>query len=77
LYGVDKIETPLLIMQGGDDWLRPQSETLFAALKRLDKPAQLAIYEGCGHWIAAWPKAQAIASTERILEFFGRHLAKP
>jgi dipeptidyl aminopeptidase/acylaminoacyl peptidase len=76
LYAVDKITTPMLIMQGGDDWLRPQAEVLFTALKRLDKPAQLAIYEGCGHWIEAWPTAQAIAATERILEFYGRHLAK-
>lgn len=74
LFSINKIQTPLLIMQGGDDRLRPEAEKLFAALKRLDKPAELAIYEKSGHWLAAWPRAQAIAATQRILDFYDRHL---
>lgn len=74
LHGADRIQTPLLILQGGDDWLRPQAESFYVALQRLDKPAQLAIYEGCGHRIAAWPLKQAVAGTERILRFLDKHL---
>ncbi len=77
VFQADKINTPILIMQGGDDGFRDQAEELFVALKRLDKPAQLAIYADGGHWIAAWPRKQAIAGTQRILEFYERHLGAP
>lgn len=74
LYLADKIETPVLIMQGREDWLRPESEKLFTALNRLGKPAQLAIYPNAGHVIDEWPTDQAIAATERIFEFLDRHV---
>lgn len=74
VYVADKIKTPLLILQGGNDGFKLQSEQLFAALRRLDKPAQLGIYAGGGHWLAAWPRQQAIDATQSVLEFLGRHL---
>lgn len=74
VYLVDKINTPMLIMQGGDDGFKDQAEELFVALKRLDKPAQLAIYAGGGHWIGVWPHKQAVAGTQRILDFYEKHL---
>jgi dipeptidyl aminopeptidase/acylaminoacyl peptidase len=74
LFALDRIRTPLLILQGGDDVLRPEAEKLFTALKRLGKPAELAIYERSGHYISAWPRRQAIAATERLLAFYERHL---
>lgn len=74
VYVADKIKTPLLLLQGGEDILKAQSEEFFTALRRLDKPAQLAIYAGGGHWLSAWPRQQAVDATERVLEFLGRHL---
>lgn len=77
LLSIHKIQTPLLIIQGGSDRLRPEAEKLFAGLKRLDKTAELAIYERSGHWLGIWPRPQAIAATQRILDFYEAHLGSP
>ncbi len=74
LHLAHKIQTPMLILQGGDDRLRPEAEALFAALKRLDKTAELAIYERSGHWLGLWPQQQAVGATQRVLDFFETHL---
>jgi dipeptidyl aminopeptidase/acylaminoacyl peptidase len=49
---------------------------MFGALRRLDRTAQLAVYEGEGHVIFEWDLANAIDAVNRMLDFLDRHLAK-
>ena len=46
------------------------------ALKRLDRTAQLAVYEGQGHVVYEWDQKQAIDAAERMLDFLHHHLRK-
>jgi dipeptidyl aminopeptidase/acylaminoacyl peptidase len=47
---------------------------LFSALKRLDRAAQLASYEGEGHVIWNWRRKNAADAAGRMVEFYDRHL---
>ncbi len=70
----DKIRTPLLIVQGGDDGFVEDAQAMYTALNRLGRPVQLAVYEGSGHYIAAWPRANAIDATKRVVAFLSEQL---
>ena len=50
---------------------------MYSALRRLDRPGQLALYEGSGHFIGAWPRANAIDASKRVVAFFREHLGDP
>ncbi|WP_129779479.1 S9 family peptidase [Peristeroidobacter soli] len=76
-YRADKIKTPMLIMQGSDDTFVTDAEKLYSALKRLDRPVELAIYKGGGHAITTWFPANAADATRRMLEFFRKHIGEP
>ena len=73
----DKIRTPLLIVQGGDDGFVEDAQAMYTALNRLGRPVQLAVYEGSGHYIAAWPRANAIDATKRVVAFLREQLGDP
>lgn len=51
LFSANKIETPLLIFHGNDDWVVDvgESEQMFNALHRLGRPAEFVRYWGEGH----------------------------
>ncbi len=75
-FQADRIHTPLLIIHGQDDQTCPveESEKLFNSLRRLERTAQLAVYEGEGHVPAEWSRENAADLVERVLAFFDRHL---
>jgi dipeptidyl aminopeptidase/acylaminoacyl peptidase len=75
-YQADKINTPLLMIHGGNDDTCPvqDAEKMFAALRRLEKTAQLAVYDGEGHTVNTWSLDKAIDATERILKFLETYL---
>ena len=73
-YQADKIHTPLLLVHGEDDMAYHDAQKLFTALRRLDRPAQLASYAGQGHVIYEWTRPSAIDAAQRIVEFFRTHL---
>lgn len=74
-YLADRIRTPVLIIQGTDDFTGArEGGKLFAALRRLDRPVELALYEGGGHVPAYWPTAQAVDQIARTIEFLQRHI---
>jgi dipeptidyl aminopeptidase/acylaminoacyl peptidase len=52
---VDRIETPILFIQGEDDWRCPieQGEQMFTALRIQGKTAELIRFPGASHAIAA------------------------
>jgi acetyl esterase/lipase len=76
-YQADKIFTPLLIVHGDADMAYHDGQKLFTALRRLERPAQLASYAGQGHVIYEWKRASAIDAARRIVEFYRRHLGDP
>jgi dipeptidyl aminopeptidase/acylaminoacyl peptidase len=74
-YLADRIRTPVLIIQGTADTVGAfESGKLFAALRRLDRPVELALYQGGGHSTAHFPLAQAVDQMARTITFLERHL---
>ncbi len=74
-YLADRIRTPVLILQGTDDFTGSrEGGKLFAALRRLNRPVELALYQGGGHTPAFWPVAQAVDQMARTIEFLSRHI---
>lgn len=78
-YRADRIRTPLLIVAGERDTTVPyeESKKLFVALRRMERPAQLAIYPGEGHVISTWSVAHAADVSQRMVEFLRKHLGAP
>jgi carboxymethylenebutenolidase len=83
LLGIaDKLSCPLLGLFGADDTFPGPEETakLSEELDRLGKPHEFHTYEGAGHAFFAvnrpnYRPEAATAGWERILEFYGKHLA--
>jgi dipeptidyl aminopeptidase/acylaminoacyl peptidase len=75
-YRADRIFTPLLILSGEGDQRVPSEESrrMFTALRRLDKPVQLALYADQGHVISEWTRASAVDASRRSVEFLRKHL---
>ena len=73
-YQADKIQTPLLLIEGGADGPTEGTEMMFSALNRLGQVAELAVYDDAGHVISGWPNDQATAATLRILRFLDTHV---
>ena len=71
-YWPEKIETPLLILHGGDDWRVSvtQAQKLAEKLEELDKTYELVIYPGGDHGLSGHQKD----STERGLKWFKEYL---
>ena len=77
-YLADRIQTPVLIIQGDQDYTGyREAGKLFAALRRLDRPVELALYAGAGHSPPHWRPDQAADQMRRTLEFLDRHLKTP
>jgi dipeptidyl aminopeptidase/acylaminoacyl peptidase len=49
---------------------------LFSALRRLERPAQLASYHGEGHVIWNWRRKNAEDAARRMVEFYQKHLGR-
>ncbi len=73
-YQADKIFTPLLIVHGDHDHAYHDGQKLFAALRRLDRQAELASYAGQGHVIYEWTRSAAIDAAQRMVAFYRKHL---
>ena len=73
LFSADRISTPLLIIQGDEDFVPlGQGEQMFSALARLGKEVRLVRYWGEGHVINGY--FNVIDEEERIASWFGSHL---
>jgi dipeptidyl aminopeptidase/acylaminoacyl peptidase len=75
-YQADKIVTPLLLVHGTEDMAYHDAQKLFTALRRLERPAVLASYEGQGHVIYEWNRESAKDAARRMVEFFRKHLGE-
>jgi dipeptidyl aminopeptidase/acylaminoacyl peptidase len=76
IFKADKVTTPLLIMHNPKDGLVPFSQGMefFAALRRLNKPVWMLIYEEENHTIE--DKVNQSDYTLRMMQFFDHYLKK-
>jgi dipeptidyl aminopeptidase/acylaminoacyl peptidase len=67
------VETPLLVMAGGEDWRCPpsQSEQLYVAARKQDVDAELVVYPDEHHNIG--DPDRAIHRLEKILDWYETH----
>ena len=73
---LDRVTTPLLIVQGGIDQTVPpwQSDAVFVGLRRLGKEVEYARYDGEDHWEGTWSSANATDYWKRVIGWFDEHL---
>jgi len=78
-YQADKIHTPFLIIHGKKDDTCPVegAEKMYDALKRLDRTAELALYDGEGHVPGDWSLVNAVDATQRMVDWYAKYLMNP
>jgi dipeptidyl aminopeptidase/acylaminoacyl peptidase len=74
LFYLDRVETPVLIVQGDMDPIWKQADEVFVALRRLGKEAVYAKYAGEEHWEGTWSLANAKDYWSRVFAWFDQHL---
>jgi len=74
IFAVPDIQTPLLIMHNDNDGSVPwyQGIELFVALRRLDKPAWMLVYNNEEHNLKKWPNRVDLSI--RMMQFFDHYL---
>jgi len=79
LFFLDRVETPLLIVHGGEDkTVAPfLGDEIFVGLRRLGKEAEYARYDGEGHSPVVWSHANQVDFCNRLISWFDRHLKTP
>lgn len=76
LFAANRIETPLLLLHGGQDSLPvAQSEAMYSALFRQGKDAQLVVYWGAQHGVKSPGDVRDLYA--RSFRFLDEHLAVP
>jgi len=75
-YYLDRVQTPLLIIQGGLDKTVPreQADAVFVAMRRLNKEVTYANYAGEEHWEGTWGMPNVQDYWNRVLDWFDKHL---
>ncbi|WP_116091798.1 alpha/beta hydrolase family protein [Sphingomonas crusticola] len=74
-YHADRIHTPLLILEGTNDFAGfIEGPKMFAALRRLDRTVELALYDGAGHSPSNFKASQAQDQAMRTLAFLERYM---
>ena len=76
LFYLDRVQTPLLIIQGTAD-LQVQrfiSDEVFVSLRHLGKEVQYARYQGEGHGPSDWSHANQLDYLERMISWFDTRL---
>ena len=77
LLYLDRVTTPVLIVQGDLDLITLQSDEVFVALRRLGKEVVYAKYAGEDHWEGTWSAANATDYWNRVIAWFDGHLKGP
>lgn len=74
LFGIPKIETPLLMMHNDEDGAVPyyQGIEMFMGMRRLGKPAWLLVYNGEAHNLRKMKNKQDLSI--RMMQFFDHYL---
>ncbi|CAN5519637.1 S9 family peptidase [soil metagenome] len=75
LYALDKLQSPLLVLQGsGDEISRNQSGPLINSLQRLGKPAELLVGTDMDHVPTSWNIETQRELIPKVLEFLDKNL---
>ena len=74
LFYADRIQTPLMIMSNDNDGAVPHQQgiELFTAMRRLNKPAWMVVYNGEGHNLTG--RANSKDLSIRMYQFFDHYL---
>ena len=77
-FFLDKVTTPLLIVQGDSDrFVQPfLADQLFVALRRLGREVEYANYRGEGHDPSVWNYVDQVDLSYRIIEWLDHHLSR-
>jgi dipeptidyl aminopeptidase/acylaminoacyl peptidase len=75
-YFLDRVQTPLLIIQGSLDTAVPrqQADGVFVALRRLGKEVTYANYAGEEHWEGTWGVPNVVDYWTRVIDWFDKHM---
>jgi dipeptidyl aminopeptidase/acylaminoacyl peptidase len=78
IFFFDKVETPVLIIQGTADRqvYSPRSDEVFVSLRFLGKEVEYARYTGEGHGVADWSFANQVDYLNRVIAWFDRWLKR-
>jgi len=76
IFFFDKVQTPILIIQGTADQQAhtARSDEVFVSLRFLGKEVEYARYEGEGHGVADWKFANQVDYLNRVIAWFDRWL---
>ncbi|MGH7514133.1 MAG: S9 family peptidase [Gemmatimonadales bacterium] len=74
LFYLDRVQTPLLIIQGMADFDPVQSDEVFTGLRRLGKRVEYARYKGEGHFEGLWSRPNQLDYLRRVLAWFDTYL---
>lgn len=76
IFFFDKVQTPLLIIQGTADRqvMAARSDEVFVSLRFLGKEVEYARYEGESHGVSAWSFANQVDYLNRVIAWFDRWL---
>jgi dipeptidyl aminopeptidase/acylaminoacyl peptidase len=74
LFYLDRVQTPVLIVQGDMDSIWKQADQVFTGLRRLGKEAVYAKYAGEEHWEGTWSMANVKDYWTRVFGWFDQHL---
>jgi dipeptidyl aminopeptidase/acylaminoacyl peptidase len=76
IFYLDRVQTPLLIVQGELDTAVPyqQANEVFVALRRLGKEVVYAKYGGEEHWEGTWGVPNVLDYWNRVIDWFDQHL---
>jgi acetyl esterase/lipase len=74
VFFADQVNTPLLIMHNDEDGAVPwyQGIEYFSALRRLQKPVWMLVYNGAPHNLRRWPDRMDL--DKRMMQFFDHYL---
>lgn len=74
VFFADRVNTPLLIMHNDEDGAVPwyQGIEYFSALRRLQKPVWMLVYNGAPHNLSRWPDRMDL--DKRMMQFFDHYL---
>ena len=75
-FHLDKVNTPVLIMHGVEDYtiLFGEGEMMFYALRQLGKEATFVIYNYGDHSLSRGSRADTLDVNRRMLEWFGKYM---
>ena len=76
IFYLDRVQTPLLIVHGGEDRAVPSylADEVFTGLRRLGKTVTYVRYEGEDHWEGTWKRANQVDAVKRVIAWFDRYL---